>query len=273
LDRILRWKNELGKIDMKTLGVYTKDFSLYYDLLKVLRKRKIAYVSLSSLHHVPSKIGVIITSNKELHDVKSSKVIAADAYDTIDHAVDLALQMLVGKDIYSKVFIGIDPGEYPGIAIVGDDILLHKTQVKNPEEVVPIIKRYLREYPSTQVIIRIGHGSITIRNRIINSLIPLEIPIEIVDETKTTPYQQTSRPERDSEAAATIAFMRGGKVQSRLPLEPTKGEIRNIQERSRKLTNGQFSISEKTARDVLNGKISLTEAIELENTRKKPKRL
>jgi len=258
---------------MKTLGVYTKDFALYYDLLKVLRKRKIPYVSLSSIHHIPSNIKVILTSNRELHDIKSSKVIAADAYDNIEHAVDLALQMLIGKDIYSKVYIGIDPGDYPGIAVVGDDILLHKTSADNPEKVVNIIKRFLKEYPATQTIIRIGHGSITTRNRIINSLIVLGVPIEIVDETKTTSSKQTTRKERDREAAAAIALMHGGKVQSRLPLEPTKGEIRNLQERSRKMANGQFSISEKTAKEVLNGKISLTEAIEQEKTHKKPKRL
>lgn len=258
---------------MKVLGVYTKDFSLYHDLLKVLGKRKIPYVSLSSIHHIPSKIGVILTSNNELHDVKSQKVIAADAYDTIDHAVDLALQMLIGKELYSKVYIGIDPGDHPGIAIVGDDILLQKTDVESPEKVLGIVKRFLREYPAVQTLIRIGHGSIITRNRIINSLIPLEVPIEIVDETKTTSSQQTSRYERDGEAAASIALICGGKVQRRLPLEPTKGDIHNIQERSRKLTNGRFSISEKTALTVLNGKISLTEAIELEKGIKKHKRL
>ena len=253
---------------MKTIGVFTKDFSLYYDLIKILKKRKIPYVSLSSIDHIPSRIGVILTSNNEIHDIKSQKVIAADAYDTIDHAVDLALQMLVGKDLYSKVYIGIDPGDQPGIAVVGDDILLQKINVDAPEKVVSVIKRVLREYPATEVLIRIGHGSVITRNRIINSLIPLEIPIEIVDETKTTPYQQTARVERDSKAAAAIALIHGGKVQSRLPLEPTKGDIRNIQERSRKLTNGRFSISEKTALEVLKGKISLKEAIELEKDHK-----
>lgn len=249
---------------MKTLGVFTKDFSLYYDLLKVLRSRKIAYVSLSSLNHVPSKIGVILTSNSELHDVKTSKVIAADAYDNVEHAVDLAMQMLIGKDLYSKIYIGIDPGDYPGIAVLGDDILLSKRSVDSPGEVLSCVKRILKEYPAIQTIIRIGHGSIIIRNRIINSLIRLGITIEIVDETKTTPGHQISRPERDSEAAAIIALMRGGRVQSRLKLEPTRGEIINIQEKSRKLTNGRFSISKKTAVDVINGKISLEEAIEKE---------
>jgi len=258
---------------MKTLGVYTRDFSLYHDLLKVLRKRKIPYVSLSSIDHIPGRIGVILTSHNELHDIKSSKVIAADVYDTIDHAVDLALQMLIGKELYSKIFIGIDPGEQPGIAVVGDDILLQKMHVETPEEVLNVVKRFLREYPAIETLIRIGHGSIITRNRIINSLISLEIPIEIVDETKTTSSQQKSRHERDSEAAASIAMLPGGKVQRRLPLKPTKGDIRNVQERSRQLTDGRFSISEKTALEVLKGNISLKEAIEMEKPRKKPKRL
>lgn len=262
-----------GKDKMKTLGVFTKDFSLYHDLLKVLKKRKIPYVSLISLDNIPSRVGVILTSNNELHDVKSSKVIAADAYDTIDHAVDLALQMLIGKDLYSKLYIGIDPGEKPGIAVVGDDILLQKMNIETPEEVVMVIKRVLREYPAIETLIRIGHGSIITRNRIINSLISLEVPIEIVDETKTTPTQQIKRLERDGEAAAAIALLRGGKVQRRLPLEPTKGDIRNIQERSRKISDGKLSISEKTAIRVLKGEISLKEAIEIEKNNKKPKRL
>ena len=254
---------------MKTLGVYTKNFSLYYDLLKILKRRKIPYVSLSSLDHVPSRIGVILTSNNEIHDVKSPKVIAADAYDSVEHAIDLALQMLIGKDLYARVYIGIDPGEHPGIAIVGDELLLKKTSVEDPEKVVSIVKRFLKEYPANQTIIRIGHGSILIRNRIINSLIPLGIPIEIVDEAETTSSQEKPRHERDKEAAAAIALIHGGKVQKQLPLQPTKGEIRRIQENSRKLTNGQFSISEKTAIEVLNGKINLQEAIELEKKQKK----
>lgn len=266
-------EKSLGRDKLKTLGIFTKDFSLYHDLIETLKKRKIPYVSLSSINHIPSKIGVVLTSHNELHDIKAQKVIAADAYDSIDHAIDLALQMLFGKDLYSKVFIGIDPGDQPGIAVVGDDILLQKMNVETPEKVVVAVKRILREYPASEILIRIGHGSIITRNRIINSLIPLETPIEIVDETKTSSSKQISRPEKDSEAAAAIALITGGKVQRHLPLEPTKGEVRNIQERTRKLTNGEFSISEKTAMDVLMGKISLKEAIEIDKNRKKPKRL
>jgi hypothetical protein len=47
---------------MKTLGVYTKDFSLYHDILKTLKKRKLAYVLLSSPKNIPKRIGVVLTS-------------------------------------------------------------------------------------------------------------------------------------------------------------------------------------------------------------------
>ena len=258
---------------MKTIGIYTKNFSLYHDLLKVLKRRRIPYVSLLSINNIPRRIGVVLTSHNELHDLKTQKGLAADVYDSIDHAVDIALQILIGKELYSKVYIGIDPGEKPGIAVVGDDLLLQKTHVKSPEEVVEIVKRFLREYPAIECLIRVGHGSIITRNRIINTLIPLELPIEIVDESKTTSSQQTKRSDRDSEAAASIALLKGGKVQKRQPLKPSRGDIRRVQEQSRYITEGILSISEKTALDVLRGDISLKEAIENEKSNKKHKRL
>ena len=249
---------------MKTLGVYTKDFSLYHDIIKVLKKRNVAYISLSSLHHIPRRIGVILTSHTEQEEIPLEKTVAADEHDSLDQAVDLAMQKLTGKELYSRMFIGIDPGERPGIAIVGDDILLQKMQVEGPEFVTHEIKGFLKVYPSKDTCIRIGHGSMITRNRIINSLIPLEIPIEIVDETRTTPSQQKRRCVRDGEAAAAIALLPGGRVQTTLPLEPTRGAIKNVQKRSRQLTEGRYSISEQTALQVLKGEISLLEAIEKE---------
>lgn len=248
--------------------MYTKNFSLYHDILKTLKKRALAYVLLSSSTNIPKKIGVILTSQNELTKIKSQKTIAVDAYDNIDYAIDLAIQKLTGKELYKKIFIGIDPGERPGIAIVGDDILLLKIHVDSPEKVVHEIIHFLRIYPSKETIIRIGHGSTITRNRIINSLIPLEIPVEIVDETSTTPTQQLGRNERDGEAAASIALLQGGRVQTKLPLEPTRGAIRNVQKRSRQLTEGRYSISEKTALKVLKGELSLVEAIKQEDSKK-----
>lgn len=257
---------------IKTIGIFTKNFGLFHDLVSTLKRRNIAYVALTSIKNVPNRIGVILTSHSEMHDVSTPNVIAADAYDTIDTAIDKALHLLIGKELYTKVLIGIDPGEKPGVAFVGDDILLLKTQVKSPENVLKTVRQSIKNYPSREYLIRIGHGAILHRNRIINSLIPLGIPIEIVDESKTTKSQQTKRTSRDSEAAAAIALLKGGIVQRRLPLQPTKGDIKRIQEKSRQATEGRFSISQKSALMVLKGEKSLAEAIKQEeNTKKKTK--
>jgi len=253
---------------MKTIGIYTKNFRLYHDLVTLLKTKHLSYVSLDSLHHVPNQIGVIITSNNEIHDTKRKNVIAADAYDSLEDAIEKAKQSLIGKDLYHHVYIGIDPGEKPGIALICDDILLATKQASSPEQVRNTITWFINQYPAHDYIIRIGHGSILLRNRIINSLIPLNIPIEIVNESKTSSHQ-TQRIGRDMQAAATIALLQGGKVQQRLPLKPTRGELRRIQEESRKLTNGSFSISKTTARLVLQGHKSLTEAIEQEKNERR----
>jgi hypothetical protein len=249
---------------MKTLGVYTNDFSLYHDILKTLKKRKLSYVLLSSPKNIPKRVGVVITSKHESFEIKSQRVVWADTFETVDDAIDMALKKLIGKKLFNKVFIGIDPGDRPGVAVVGNDLLLQKIQIDSPEKIMQTIKRLLKLYPSKETCIRIGHGSILIRNRIINSLISLNIPIEIVDETSTTNTVQLSRSERNSESAAAIALLTGGRVQTKLPLEPTRGAIKNIQRLSRDLTKGNFSISEKIAVRVLKGELSLEQAIHKE---------
>ena len=160
---------------MKTLGVYTKDFSLYHDIIKALKKRNLSYVVLSSPRNIPKRIGVVLTSKAESGDMKARKIVSADTFESVDYALDMALKKLVGKKYFKQIFLGVDPGERPGVAAVGNNILLYKTQVDSPEEVLPTITRLMKLYPAQETCIRIGHGSILIRNRIINDLAKLYI--------------------------------------------------------------------------------------------------
>ncbi len=256
---------------MKTLGVYTKNFSLYHDILKALKRRNIHYVLLSSVRHVPNQVGLILSSQKEIEqDSMRGKGFAVDVFESVDFALDHALQKLSGRELYAEVLIGIDPGERPGVAVVGDEVVLQKQQVASPEHVFDVVFRYLKMYPGRETVIRIGHGSIITRNRIINSLIPLKIPIEIVDETRTTVSHHLSRSKRDEVAAVSIALLSGGRVRGALPLHPSKGAIRNVQRKSRQLTRGKSTISEEKAVEVLKGKLSLQEAVDAEK-KSKPK--
>ena len=131
----------------------------------------------------------------------------------------------------------------------------------------------MNEYPSINTLIRIGNGSLIYRNRIINNLINLDVPIEIVNEKKTTIVHNKGRYNKDEEAAATIALINGKIVNKRQPIIISRGDIKKIQEESRKITGGKFSISEKKAISVLKGNINLKDAIESDNLNKKPKHL
>ena len=248
---------------MKSLGVFTNDFSLYHDVLKVLKRRNLGYVLLRSVDNIPNRIGVILTSKEEQGLFNAEKTVVVDGGVGIDHALDIALQKLTGKEWYRQLLVGIDPGERPGVAVVGDDIILQKDQVASPEKVLYYVQQALEIYHAKETVVRIGHGSLIIRNRIINSLISLKIPIEIVDETSTSRSNFARHKERDEAAAAAIALLAGGKVQTKLPLVPTRGAIKNIQKKSRDLTEGRYTISEKKAIDVLQGKLTLLEAIRM----------
>ena len=245
------------------MGISTKNFSLLHDIIQVLRERNISFVVISSLEKIPSNVGVILTSSAEMKNIeKNARMVAADAYSSINTAVDKALHTLSGKTQYTKIIVGVDPGEYPGVAIFGDEILLHKWHTGSPDDAAKIVKQVVAGYRGIEdKIIRIGHGSLITRNRIINELININIPIEIVDERNTTPSDGTPRYDRDVEAAAKIALIPGKRVVKRFMLKPTRGDVRDLQKKSRLLTNGKYSISEEDALRVLKGEITLEKTL------------
>jgi hypothetical protein len=172
--------------------------------------------------------------------------------------IDRALKLLEGKDTFEKLIIGIDPGKRPGVAVLGDGEILNVHQVDSPEKVVEILKQIKKTYPNQEILIRIGHGAPTHRNRIINTLFNFGVPMEMVDESHTT--QKTVQP--DIKAAIDIALGSGIPIKSKLEVKPTEGEIKDIQRISRMESNGAITISKPLAQKVASGEITLEEAIE-----------
>lgn len=237
------------------IGVLTQNFSLYHDLLKILKKRGIHYTSLSFHEPIPYNIDVILTSPEEKKDVQFDKIIACAPNSDMDVIIDKALNFLHTGPF--NLLIGIDPGRTPGIAIFRDGTLLRSLNVSSPEEVYDTVKTLFDEWPSSDILIRVGHGAQLIRNRIINSLRELQVPIEIVDETSTS-YVKTRKS--DKAAAQLIAITPGNPVKKMFSLHPKKGEIKDLQQRSREI-DGQITISQDLAKQVLQGHLTLDDAI------------
>ncbi len=240
---------------MKIIGVLTRNFRVYYELIKNLKKRDLPFASLSFDDPIPMNIGVIITTEEEKDAIDFPNLVVVEK--DIALTIDIAKRRLKGKDICNKLIIGIDPGKRPGVAIFGDGEILSTAQVSSPEKVKEIVGRALKSYPANETIVRIGHGDTTHRNRIINSLSKFRLKIEISDETKTTRISDSP----DIDAAINIALKQGREAKRRYKVSPTEGELKDIQRRSRIESKGRVTISREEARKVAQGKLTLENAI------------
>jgi hypothetical protein len=139
-------------------------------------------------------------------------------------------------------------------------IAVHQVSVT---EVEPLIKKVQRDYRPTSVLIRIGNGARLITTQVINALLQAGFRVELVDETGTTPHigrDVHTSTVRDIIAAINIARIKGVPVGKR-EIEPSRGEIRVIQEASRSRSDGRATIPRYLARQVARGEITIDEAI------------
>jgi len=208
-------------------------------------------------------VKVVITTAEEASKIQwegPHLLIFDDPQGTIDRAINI----LRGNGHAEPLVIGIDPGRRPGIAVLSGDMVVAVYQV-GITEVEPTIRKVAHEYHTSISTIRIGSGARLMTAQIINTLLEGGFKVELVDETGTTPCVgkniHTSLV-RDIIAAINIARIRGEPV-GRMEIEPSKGEIRVIQETSRSQSEGRATIPKYLARRVARGEITLDEAIEM----------
>lgn len=250
----------------RVIGILTRNFKIYYNLITALKEQDVAFQSLSFNDEIPGNIGVVITTRDELPEVNFKKVVIADI--GVQFAVHMAKKLMDDREFFKELVIGIDPGRRPGVAVVGDGTVLHTAQAKSPEDVLRLVEIAVLMYPADTVLARIGHGSPTERNRIINSLAPLRIQVEIVNEDSTTNKRS---PTADTDAAIEISFSRGYPAKKKYEVSPTTGEIRDIQRRSRIYSGGEITISGKLAHRVATGRLSLERALQIQKKQKRKK--
>ncbi|MEK6851696.1 MAG: hypothetical protein AABY30_04060, partial [Candidatus Thermoplasmatota archaeon] len=129
----------------KVLGVLTEDFRLYHDLVTALKSRDVPFRSLSFQEAVPREVGAVLTSEAEAPRVQFSAVVAvADVPD----AIAKALQIVRGHRQWREVVVGVDPGEEPGVAVVGDGEVIDTHLATSPEAVADLVRRALLVFPA-----------------------------------------------------------------------------------------------------------------------------
>lgn len=245
---------------MRSLGVRTADFSVYYDLVQALRARGIPFVTLDPAADVPLHIGVVITTPTEAASLQHPAVVP---FRSLEQTIDAALHALTGASHIRVCVIGIDPGERPGVAVLADGRVLRLHHAATPERVRAFVDSIMENVDAERFLVRVGHGAPTYRDRILQTLAGIDARLELVNETSSSPVGMHGNAERDCAAAANIALIPGFPLSASdvNPVVPTPGEMRDIQRKSRLLSEGQLTISRALARNVLLGHLTLDDAI------------
>ncbi|MEL9998589.1 MAG: hypothetical protein QXG55_02790 [Thermoplasmata archaeon] len=231
------------------LGIYIKNFKIYYQVLEELKRRKIDFVEIFPGDD-DSDLIVLTDSN---YSFKNCIYVENPL-----HAIRKSLSKLYGKESFNEIFVGIDPGERVGLAVFGDGICLEEFELTELGEIINTIENIFNDYLPKKFLVRIGMGDEPNRNRIINLLFG-KFKLELVDE-----YGTTSIKNRNIEAAKKIALKKGKLIRSKMEIRPRRGEISEVQRKSRIASNNLVTISRELAKKVIKGELDLNEAIEIQ---------
>jgi hypothetical protein len=235
--------------------VATADFEVYHEVVTALRERGAAFTTIEPDGELPERATVIVTTETEqaLLDVPDGVAVVHANPGEPRAAVERVLATLRGAE--GRTVVGIDPGERPGIAVLSGETVVAAFSV--PATRAPEI---VREETAEAVdpLVRIGDGARLVGSRIIDEI---DAPVELVDETGTTPYLGAgARGMGDVLAAVNIARIEGERVESR-DVEPTAGEIQRIKEQSREESEDNRAIDAALARQVAVGDLTMREAL------------
>ncbi len=250
----------------RRIGIATNNFKLSYQVIKELKKRGIEYTMIAPGSKIPKGVDVVLTT-KEEKNLISFKKKAIIREEDVEGSVERALLICENCLEFSTLTIGIDPGESPGMAIVGDGRVIKAIHLRSPEEVGREIEKALRIYKAKRYVIKVGDSGGVFRDRVLRAISDFGIEVKIVNEKNTS---GRIRKYSDLHAAIKIAMKPGAPyVPKETRREVPKGLIRDVQKKSRMLSKGKITIPQWLAEKVAMGDIDLETAVKMAERRLK----
>ena len=244
---------------MPRLAIRTIDFKLAFRLMTELKRRRLRFILLEHDAVLPEQDMIWFGSEVEVATYRDEgKPIAATAI-TVKDAVDNAVRLQRGITQVHQLCFGIDPGPRPGLAWLADGVVLGVAQFERIENIAAQIIGISTALEFKRMVIRIGDGAPLSRDQIINDCLTHQLEIEMVNEAKTS---HGLLRHNHVISAVRIALLSGVRVWEFQEIQPSMGELRDIQRQSRKKSNGRRTISSDLAYAVACGDLTLEEAIE-----------
>ncbi|MBX8633581.1 MAG: hypothetical protein M1351_01705 [Candidatus Thermoplasmatota archaeon] len=234
--------------------IVSDDFKFSYDVSKIFRSLNVRYSQPLSEREVPQGNTIVVKKGQPRVILQGSRfTIYGNAEETARKAWLIQNGLVDWKSV---AYVGVDPGERPGIAIYSAGRRIMVTSASSPEAVSKFTQVLSSIIGKENVIVRVGHGDPTNRDRIVRSVWSSSSYVEIVDERKTSRIARS-----DSEAAAIICVTPGVRMKEKPVVRPSDGELKDIQRRSRLKSGGDTTISRRLAQSVATGKRTMEEAI------------
>ena len=198
------------------VAVATVTGKAYFLLINELKERNIEFLSVVPGEAVPAEAKVVITTEKEKPLIRHEKVLVYDAATEPNAVVNEAVKVLQGKESYEKIVVGIDPGEFTGLAVVADGKVNETKACSNVTEIVNQVSAIVKNvnFLMTKVLVKIGNGVPIYKELLValDSALPSEVVLEVVSEAgtdKPTNKDKHRRGLRDIASAIRIAGREG----------------------------------------------------------------
>jgi len=234
--------------------VATADFEVYHGVVTELRDRGVEFTTIEPGDDWPDETAVAVVAAGERVEIPEGVDRVSADPERPRRAVEAAIDALRGET--GRTVVGIDPGERPGIAVLHGEMVVAAFQVP-AAEAAEVVRREVED--AVEPLVRIGDGARLVGSRVIDDID--DVPVELVDETGTTPYLGSgARGMGDVLAAANIARQDGEEITSR-DIEPTAGELTRIKDRAREQSDTNRAITAELARRVAAGDLTIEEAL------------
>jgi hypothetical protein len=213
------------------VAIATVQGKVYFLIVNELREQNIPFVSLVPGEPVPDSVRLVITTEQEKGLVKHEKILVFRGEGELDNLIGEVKRILLGKEAFEKVVIGIDPGAATGLAVVADGKVIEEGNCYSTQEVISTITKTIKNvnFSQTAVSVKIGNG-VPVYKELLEALdqaLPLQVALEVVGEAGTNkPLKENghSRGIRHISSAIRIAG-RTGHIVSRRQTIATNSRI------------------------------------------------
>jgi hypothetical protein len=149
------------------VAVATVQGKAYFLIVKALQEQNISFFSLIPGKVIPSRVKVVITTEKEKPKVLYDKILIFREENEREPLMVEVKKRLLDKEDWEQIIVGIDPGELIGLAVIADGKVIEENNCYSNRYLGSNILKVLKSvnFSVTNASIKIGNGVPVYRER------------------------------------------------------------------------------------------------------------